>query len=305
HQIFVLETGEIVIQRGMNLVELLKTQEHRVFSNARHDHNVTDAELQHLVESGIVAGFDDMSVWLPREIISDGIFYYFLDTKLSSAYQTMVSNLLQTTGVSDHFTSKVRMDRVAIMRSGGDPFTSLDDAESALIELRQALGEELADLSIASIHINPRADETQTLRPLNFDDLIHDTPLTTLADRCILVIEDEPEWAENLQIALETLGVEVRQASSGEMGFEILLDEEPDLVIVDLLLPDMHGYEMIAKIKKDPLTSKTPIIAMSTTSTKADVVFALHVAKVDDFLVKPIQPNVLRHKVLTLLSKRL
>jgi putative two-component system response regulator len=96
----------------------------------------------------------------------------------------------------------------------------------------------------------------------------------------------------------------VRVAHTGETALQIALDEEPDLVLINLMLPDMHGYEVIAKLRKDPLTDQTAIIVISDVSSQQDVVFALNVAKVDDFLVKPLGPKILRKRILGILMQK-
>lgn len=305
HLVFVLDTGEVVIQRGANLVELLETQEQRVFNDFERDHDADDDELRQLQTGGIIVGYDDMTVWLRPPRPTRQVKYFFLDTKLPPSYEATINGLLDGAALGHRYTAKARMGRVAIMGRAGEPFGSLPDAEAAFTLIRQALSADIADLSIETVRVNPTLDESQLKRPANFADLIRETPVTTLADALILVVEDEPKLAEQVRLALETLGVEVRTANTGESALEIMMDEEPDLVIIDLMLPDMHGYEVIAKIRKDPLLTTTPIIVMSSHISEADVVFALHVAKVDDYMVKPVSPNVLRHRVVNLLNRRL
>lgn len=305
HLVFVLEGGEIVVQRKANEVEVLETHEQRVFSDFDRDHDVTDVELQSLLDREIILGFDEMTVWLPRPSERQGVCYYFLDTQLSPAYLQIVNHLIEYAALAGKYVARDRMGRVAIMDSIGEPFASLPDAEAALTLVRTALGDHLSDMRIESIEVDTNLEEAPSESQQNFADLIRETPITTLADYSVLVVENESRTADEARLALENLGVQVRVVQSGETALDVLLDEEPDLVLIDLMLPDMHGYEVIARIRKDPLTAKTPVIAMSANSTEADVVFALHVAKVDDYLVKPIGPNVLRHRVLALLNRAL
>ncbi|MFP4323399.1 MAG: PleD family two-component system response regulator, partial [Anaerolineales bacterium] len=247
---------------------------------------------------------DNMTVWLARGEYANHLAYYFLDTKLPPAYEDMVANLLQSAALADKYVAKTRMGRVAIMGTGGEPFGSLPDVEFALTVVSQAMTGHLTDISIESVRVTPEKYETQTLDIERFKNLIQTTPSLTLADHSVLLIESNPGAHTGIEGALDALGVEVRQAQSGATALEILMDEEPDLVIIDLMLPDLHGYEVIARIRKDPLTANTPIIAMSSYNSEADVVFALNVAQVDDFMLKPIDPNVLRHRVIHLLNRR-
>jgi CheY-like chemotaxis protein len=305
HLVFVLDTDEVVVQKGANLVEVLETHEQRVFNDFERDHDVTDDELRGLVGENVIVGFDEMTVWLAPIVPSKLVSYFYLDTKLAPGYEQVINDLLGTAALGHRYTAKSRMGRVAILGRAGEPFGSLPDAESALTLVRQALSSYIADLSIETVRVNPTMEDSQIKTPENFADLIRETPVTTLADYSILIVEDEPELADNVRLALETLGVDVRVANTGEIALEILMDEEPDLVIIDLMLPDMHGYEVIAKIRKDPLMADTPVLVMSNHISEADVVFALHVAKADDYMVKPIGPNVLRHRVVNLLNRRI
>jgi CheY-like chemotaxis protein len=304
HLVFALEGGEMVVQRGANLVEVLASQEIRTFDDHDRDHEPSDAELEALKAQGIIVDYDAVTVWLPLTENSNTLTYYFLDTHLSPPYLPMVRNLIQSADLSERFVPKQRLGRVAIMGQGGDPFNNLPDAENALTLLRHALGSELAHLGIARVTVSRDTDETLIKKTEQFADLVRETPTITLADYSVLLVEHDLPLAHELQMALESLGVQTRLATSGETALEILLDEEPDLAIVDLQLPDMHGYEVIAKIRKDPLTSAIPIIALGQHHSDADVVFALNVAKVEDYFVKPLPEGLLRRRLLSLLERR-
>ena len=305
HLVFVLDDGDIVVQRAANVVELVATREQRVFNDFERDHDITDDELRVLMNAKYIAGYDDMTVWLPVADNRHEITYYYLDTRLSPAYLDMIDNMLQTASLSDQYVARKRLGRVAILDVSGEPFSDLPAATAAQTIVRQALGEHLQDMTIASVEINPRLDDTAPFRPLNMADLILEAPIASLDDRVILLVEQDDSLTSAVQEPLERSGLEVRVAPTGEAALEALLDEEPDLAVVNLSLPDCHGYEIIAKIKKDPLTARIPMIALSDLNSEADVVFALHVAKVDDYIVKPINPSALRQRILTLMSRRL
>lgn len=306
HLVFVLEGGEIVVQRGANVVESLTTNEQRIFNDFERDHTVTDAELDALLLSKTILAYDEMTIWLPPPDRRVPITYYYLDTKLTPAYLPMVADLLHSAALDRMYVAKHRMGRVAVMGSGGEPFDNISDAEHAYTLVGRVLINHIADLSIESIHVYPTITEENAItRPSDFEDLIRQTPVHSLADHSILIIEPTPEVSRHSELALARLGLEIRLAHIGEHALEILMDEEPDLVLIDLMLPDMHGYEIIAKIRKDPLTAQIPIIVMSDYVSEVDMVFALNVAQVDDYLLKPIEAQVLRHRTLALLNRQL
>lgn len=305
HLVFVLDDGDIVVQRAANVVEMVATREQRVFNDFERDHDITDDELQVLMNAKFITGFDDTTVWLPADENPHEITYYYLDTHLSPPYLDMINNMLQTASLSDQYAAKSRLGRVAILGVSGEPFSILPDAAAAQTIIRKALGEHIKDMTIASIDIDPKLDDTAPYRPRDFEDLIHQAPVSGLGNRVLLLVEPDKALTSALQEPLERSGVEVRIASNGEAALEVLMDEEPDMTVINLALPDYHGYEIIAKIKKDPLTANTPIIALSDLNSEADVVFALHVAKVDDYIVKPVKASALRHRIITLMSRRL
>lgn len=307
HLVFVLEDGTPVVQRGANLVEVLETRELRVFNSFDHHHNITDEELKALQQARLVAHFDDVSVWLPAEesqsLDLGKARYYFLNTRLSSAYLKVVQSLLETSDLRLHYSTRTFRDTVVIMGNGDEPFSSLNDAEAALTLLKKALGKQLIGLSVDSMSIDTSLDDTQIKAPSWQKKLVSTMTLTNLGDKMILVIAPEDSHLPHLMSVLESLRMEMRLASTGEAALEIIMDEEPDLVLIDLALPDLHGYQVIAKLKKDPLTARTPIIAMSGSTAETDVAFAFYVAKVDEYLVKPVDAKLVRQRIINLLTK--
>ncbi|MCL4875516.1 MAG: response regulator [Anaerolineae bacterium] len=303
HLVFVLEDREIVIQRGANLVEVFRTGEWRVFGDYERDHNITDEELRLLEREELIQGFDETTIWLPVRQKSNRAKYYFLDTRLSPPYLELVRNLLHST--NQNYTARVRMGRVTVVAAGGEPFGGLTDAEAAHTLLSPAFKAENIALTIDSVKLESLLDETDEPDD-DYENLIRETPSHALSvsDQVVLVVESDPELADHYTLALQNLGVEVRVAHTGEAALQIAMDEEPDLVLMNLMLPDMHGYEVIAKLRKDPLTDQTAIIVMSDVSSQQDVVFALNVAQVDDFLVKPIGPKILRRRILGILMQQ-
>lgn len=304
HLVFVLEDGDIVVQRGADVVESLRSRDRRSYSDFDRDHDATDEELTLLRDEGLITNFDAMTVWVAEKKKGRRVRYYYLDTGLPPSYLELVRNWLADVALLNKYRPEVRVGRVAILSYSGDPFANLNDAEGALMILQQALGKHLPELTINNLEVNPRLGETQTLTiPANFETLIKQAP--NLENYYILLVESEFDTADFVHSTLESLGIELRITNMGAEALEIMIDEEPDLAIIDLTLPDLHGYEVIQKIRKDPVINRTPIIVLSDVDSEADVAFALSVAKVDDFLVKPVTPHTLRSRVLALLAHRI
>ena len=85
----------------------------------------------------------------------------------------------------------------------------------------------------------------------------------------ILVVDDEPDIGLILRIWLESAGCEVLEANTGETALSILARERPDLVILDLRMPDMEGWALLDEIRSDPLTEETPVVISSAASGRA------------------------------------
>lgn len=104
----------------------------------------------------------------------------------------------------------------------------------------------------------------------------------------ILIIEDEPDIAENLKYNFVRDGFRVSIAESGEKGLRLALDEHstPSIIILDLMLPGMSGLELCRRLRREPQTSKTPIIMLTAKVTESDKIAGLELGA-DDYIIKP------------------
>jgi len=108
----------------------------------------------------------------------------------------------------------------------------------------------------------------------------------------ILLVEDDAIIIESVVYTLEKVGYVVEHATSGNLGVKTALKSKPDLIIADLLLPDMNGAEMIAQIRKDPWGKNAKIIVLTNLDeeqmkTKLSSLSILHyLLKVDNSLAK-------------------
>lgn len=110
----------------------------------------------------------------------------------------------------------------------------------------------------------------------------------------ILVVDDEPQILRMLRVVLTNSGYKVLTAASGEEALDQLAMEQPDLVILDLILPDMSGVEVTRQVRSWP--SAVPIIILSALGEERDKVAALD-AGADDYLTKPFSTNELLARV--------
>lgn len=112
----------------------------------------------------------------------------------------------------------------------------------------------------------------------------------------ILVIEDDPASLELLRYLLESAGHEVRTAGDGVLGLRAALDNEHELILCDLQLPHLNGYEVIARLRKDPRRIAVPIIAVTAYSMPGDRDAAL-AAGFAEYLTKPVDPETFVEKI--------
>jgi len=117
----------------------------------------------------------------------------------------------------------------------------------------------------------------------------------------VLLIEDSRTDAEAAKEQLEKEGLEVNVAGSGQAGLKKAIDIKPDLVVLDLILPDADGYEICRRIKKEKALKNTIVVILSIKDTVSDITRAFE-AGADDYVVKPPVNHFLAKKVMLYLG---
>ncbi len=120
----------------------------------------------------------------------------------------------------------------------------------------------------------------------------------------VVCIEDEPEMIDLIKLILERKGFQVVGAMGGRHGLEMIAKEKPDLVLLDLMMPDMDGWEVYQKMKANEATKHIPVIVVTAKAQSIDKVLGLHIAKVDDYITKPFGPQDLIDSVEKVLARR-
>jgi two-component system response regulator MtrA len=115
----------------------------------------------------------------------------------------------------------------------------------------------------------------------------------------VLLIEDDPAVREGLHLALTHLGHEVLSAVDGESGLVAAAQQHPQVVVLDLMLPGIDGFEVCRRLRR---SSSIPIIMLTARSDDFDVVAGLE-AGADDYVAKPVQPRVLDARVKAVLRR--
>ena len=125
------------------------------------------------------------------------------------------------------------------------------------------------------------------------------TEASSMADENLRVvcIEDEPEMIDLVRLILGRRGFDVVGANGGVEGLEAVRRERPNLILLDLMMPDMDGWEVYQRIKADEELRQIPVIVVTAKAQSIDKVLGLHIAKVDDYITKPFGPQELLESV--------
>jgi DNA-binding response OmpR family regulator len=129
-------------------------------------------------------------------------------------------------------------------------------------------------------------------------------PMMNAHLKCILCVEDEPEMIDLMRLILGRRGFEVKGANGGVEGLKMVRNEMPDLVLLDLMMPDMDGWEVYQQMKADDKTKNIPVIVVTAKAQSIDKVLGLHIAKVDDYITKPFSPQDLMNSVEKVLKSK-
>lgn len=117
----------------------------------------------------------------------------------------------------------------------------------------------------------------------------------TAYNKKVLIVDDEPDTLELIKLVLESGGFETVQAANGMEALAQIKRAKPDLVLLDIMMPDMDGWDVFRRIKeKNP---KIPIAILTAKAQNIDKLLGLHVLKADDYITKPFGKNELIGKV--------
>jgi len=119
----------------------------------------------------------------------------------------------------------------------------------------------------------------------------------------ILVIDDEPDLRELVRINLDQAGYRVETASSGRDALQALRRSPPDLVVLDLMLPDISGTELCRKIRSDSELADIPVIMLTAKAAEVDRVVGFELGA-DDYVTKPFSPRELVLRIAAVLRRR-
>ncbi|MES0359714.1 MAG: response regulator [Anaerolineales bacterium] len=119
----------------------------------------------------------------------------------------------------------------------------------------------------------------------------------------VIYFEDENDMVELVRIILGREGYAVEGVREGLVGLQAIKEDLPDLILLDLMMPDMDGWEIFRQIKNDEAIMNIPIIVITAKAQTVDKVLGLEIAKVDDYISKPFRPHELVERVEKVLSE--
>lgn len=123
-------------------------------------------------------------------------------------------------------------------------------------------------------------------------------------ERTVVCIEDELEMIELVKLILGRHNFQVIGAVGGQQGLDKIAEVSPDLVLLDLMMPEMDGWEVYQKMKASESMRDIPVIVVTAKAQSIDRVLGLHIARVDDYITKPFGPQELLESVERVLSTK-
>jgi len=120
--------------------------------------------------------------------------------------------------------------------------------------------------------------------------------------KTILVVDDEPAIRDMISTALDVAGYECLQAENAQQAHGMIIDEQPDLVLLDWMMPGTSGIELIRRLQRDDLTKNVPVIMLTAKTAEDNMVQGLE-SGADDFITKPFSPRALVARINAVLRR--
>lgn len=129
------------------------------------------------------------------------------------------------------------------------------------------------------------------------------TPINDTPRPSVLVADDDPHIVELVAFRLERAGYDVIPATDGQEALSLLTEHQPDLAVLDVMMPRLNGYDITRELRQSERTRDIPVILLTGCAQEADVQLGFE-AGADDYLRKPFSPEELRARVQAILGRR-
>tara|TARA_R110000822_G_scaffold187752_11_gene326673 strand:- start:8066 stop:8767 length:702 start_codon:yes stop_codon:yes gene_type:complete len=123
-----------------------------------------------------------------------------------------------------------------------------------------------------------------------------------MSKKTILVVDDEPAIRDMINTALDAAGFDCLQAENAQQAHAMIIDEQPDLVLLDWMMPGTSGIELIRRLQRDELTNTIPVIMLTAKAAEDNMIQGLEVGA-DDFITKPFSPRALIARINAVLRR--
>ena len=120
--------------------------------------------------------------------------------------------------------------------------------------------------------------------------------------KTILIVEDDKFLRELIAKKLIKEGYDIFEAADGEEGVKKIKDEKPNLILLDLVLPGIDGFEVLSRMKEDPTLAKTPVIILSNLGQKEDIEKGLKLGAIDYLIKAHFTPGEIVEKIKSVLK---
>lgn len=314
YQIFTLADGSYVVQWDDKRVQELLTGKYRDFDSRRDfGHGITEYELKQLKAAGRVEHYNRDYVWLyalpetarfgvRKEMgRGDRIRAYYLSTTMPKSQLENVQTVLQKLDIAPQIHLITRHNLIIVMAQNGTHFHSLEEVEKVQARLKAEAEGLLSDLTIAYDEISNRTAILQSPfeESVSLEEIIASQTDTSFTDgRQIVMAIKDPEEREAFDDLFSKMKSHVQHAESGNQALEMLEDHYSDLLLMDLMLPDMHGWQMIRKIKEIESLRDLPIMVITDEAS-----IGMTIARVE-YITRPVSIARLRHNIWKIFSER-
>ncbi len=321
--VMVTGSGDFVVQlTGKHWQDML-TGHFVEIADMQQNRPVTDPELDQLKAAGRVEHYTRSYVWvygMPEPHVTDPTLQadpdddhvfrvFYVQTFLPYSRLAQLKAVLERANFLERLTLDSRHEQIIILALDGMFFAHFDAAAALLDHLNSLSPDIFKQAVVAFADIAPEQNQLVHELDEGAGDLRTiiaaqtDTSLT--AGKHVVVALDAKDDQQFVRELCDELEMRVQATASGNEALSLLEDGHNDLLIMSLDLPDMHGWEFLAKLKEITELRQMPVIVISENAAPSEQSLALTVAKVDIYLVKPVSRARLRHNIWMLLRNRI
>lgn len=324
HFVFVTANGSVAVQLSDNRAQDLYSGQILDLARSAAGAAASDAELERLKMAGRVESYNASYVWvigLPERHTYDPSRAhddtapikhrkYYLDTKFPSSELLKVERVLRENSLENFCAADVRNDAVIIRQSDVLYFEGVDAATEVLVHLQEILPDMFSEATIAFVTVNTRESQLvhEVPQPTGTSELAtiiaSQTDISATSGKKVVLLVTQDEDRILIGRLCSELGTDVQVATSGIEALSLLEDWQADLLIMDLQLPDMHGWEMLGKVREVEVLRNLAVIVIAEPSVTTDQSLSIAVAQVDAFLVKPLSKARIRQNIWAALKNR-